>query len=125
MAKQINPKAVNNLLEQLAIQIIKFNPDATYSASSTGDDMLSAVRLTIAQYGLTRDNDLGDIVLFRDNFEKTISKRYGVKFDYCIGEDLGVKYRKKRVPKLTQVKSGILDLLIGELNTIRVVLEAA
>ena len=125
MSKQIDPKAFNKLLEQLAIQIIKFNPDATYSADSTGGDMRTVVQMAIEHYGLTRGNHLKDRVLFRDKFEKAITKRCGVKFSYNVGEDLEVKYQKKRVPKLIQVKSGILDLLIAELNTTRVVLEAA
>ena len=117
MTNQINPKAVNKLLQDLAIQMIKRHPDANYSASSTNGDMELAVDMAIEHYGLTLDHR-NDLLLFRQNFEKTITKKHGVKFTYQQYEDLKDKYQKRRVPKLTQVKSGILDLMIGNISKI-------
>lgn len=117
MKKQINPKAVNKLLEGLAIEIIKHHPEANYSADSTNGDMRLAVDMAIEHYSLTLDHR-NDLLLFRQNFEKTITKKHGVKFTYQEGEDLEVKYQKRRVPKLTQVKSGILDLMIGNISKV-------
>ncbi len=124
MSKQIDQRQFNKLLEQLAIQTIKFNPDANYSASSTGDDMALAVDMAIDHYGVDRSH-LQDMLLFRQKFERAISKRYGVKFTYTSDEDLAVKYQKRRVPKLTQVKSGILDLMIAQVNTTVIQIKSA
>ena len=115
----INPKALNKLLDEATLALIKYNPEATYSASSTGTDMRDFTRMAIAHYGVTRAN-LKDLVEFRDKFEKAIRKRYGVKFTNTIGEDLAKKYARKRVPQKVQVKSGMLDLMIGEVNTTRI-----
>ena len=117
MSNTINPKAVNKLLEGLAIEIIKRHTNANYSADSTNGDMALAVDMAIEHYGLNLDHR-NDLMIFRENFEKTIAKKHGVKFTYEPGEDLEVKYRKKRVPKLTQVKSGILDLMIGKVSMV-------
>jgi hypothetical protein len=117
MKSTINPKAVNKVLEGLAIEIIKRHPNANYSADSTNGDMALAVDMAIEHYGLNLDHR-NDLKIFRENFEKAIAKKYGVKFTYEPGEDLEVKYQKRRVPKLTQVKSGILDLMIGNVSVV-------
>ena len=117
MKNTINPKAVNKLLEGLAIEIIKRHTNANYSADSANGDMDLAVNMAIEHYNLGLEHR-NDLKIFRENFEKAIAKKYGVKFTYEPGEDLEVKYRKKRVPKLTQVKSGILDLMICKVSQV-------
>lgn len=117
MAK-LDLTSTNKLLNEAARAVIKYNPSATYSAESTGTDMGDFVRMAIQHYGLTRAEHLQDLLVFRQAFEREIAKQYKVKFTYTLGEDLAVKYRRRKVPQLTQVKSGLLDLLIGELNTI-------
>jgi len=116
-ARKIDPKALNKLLDESAEVLIKFNLDANYEASSTGNDMRDFVREAIKHYKLTRANDLGQLVKFRAAFEKLIAKKYGVKFTNLPYEDIQAKYISSGVPQKTQVKSGFLDLLIGELNT--------
>lgn len=74
----------------------------------------------IKHYGLNRKQHLQDLLIYRQKFEKAITKRYGVKFTYQLNEDVQTKYNVKRVPQHIQVQSGILDLLIGRLNTIHV-----
>lgn len=117
---KLNVEGTNKLLNEVTKTLIQWHPNATYSAESTGTDMRDFVRMTIKHYGLTRSEHLQDLLLFRQSFERAIAKRYKVKFTYSLGEDLEVKYRKKKVPQAIQIKSGVLDLLIGELNTVRI-----
>jgi hypothetical protein len=115
---KLDPISTNKLLNQATQVLVKFNPNANYRAESTGTDMRDFVRLTIKEYNLTRDEHLQDLLLFRRAFEKQIRKKYGVKFTYKFNEDVELKYRKRGVPQLIQVKSGILDLIIGELHAV-------
>ena len=108
------------LLSEASKQIILFHPNANYSASSTGGDMSYLVEQAIKHYGLNRKQHLQDLLIYRQKFEKAITERYGVKFTYQLNEDVQTKYNVKRVPQHIQVQSGILDLLIGRLNTIRI-----
>ena len=107
------------LLSEASKQIILFHPNANYSASRTGGDMSYFVEEAIKHYGLNRKQHLQDFLIYRQKFEKTIAKRYGVKFTYNLNEDVQAKYNLKRVPQHLQVQSGILDLFIGQLSTIR------
>ena len=113
-------RGTQKLLSEASKQIIRFNPNANYSAKSTNNDMSYFVNQAIAHYELSRKHHLQDLLIYRQKFEKAISKKYGVKFTYKLNEDLEVKYKRKGVPQHIQVQSGILDLLIGRLNTIRV-----
>ena len=76
------------------------------------------VEEAIKHYGLNRKQHLQDFLIYRQKFEKAITKRYGVKFTYNLNEDVQAKYNLKCVPQHIQVQSGILDLFIGQLNTI-------
>ena len=118
--KNLSPKGVQKLLKEASKLIIKFNPGASYSATSTEGDMGNSARTVIEHYGLTREEHLNDLLRFRMMFEAAISKKYGVIFTYKSNEDLADKYRKKRVPQNIQVQSGLLDCIIAELNIIRV-----
>jgi len=115
--KNLTSNNVSNMLTETSKLIIMNHPKATYSVSSTNDNMLQFARMIVKVNGLTRNEHFGDLLDYRVAFEKSITKKHRVKFTYKMGEDLAVKYRKKRVPQLTQVKSGLLDILIGELNT--------
>jgi len=119
MAK-INPAGLDKMLTAAAQTVVNYNPEANYSASSTGSDMLSFVRTAIVHYGFNREEHFEDLLVYRESFEKKITKKYRVKFTYNTNEDLEAKYKKRKVPQLIQVKSGILDLLIGELNVVRI-----
>jgi hypothetical protein len=118
--KNLSPKGVQKLLIEASKLIIKCNPDASYSATSTEGVMGYIAMTTIEHYGLTRKEHLNDLLKFRMVFEAAISKKYGVKFTYKSNEDLANKYRKKRVPQNIQVQSGLLDCIIGELITVRI-----
>jgi len=111
---------IKELLSVGSKQIIHFHPNANYSALSTGTDMGYFVDEAIKKFGFNRTQHLQDFLIYRQKFEKAIAKRYGVKFTYKLNEDLQAKYKFKRVPQHIQVQSGILDLLIGRLNTIRI-----
>jgi hypothetical protein len=81
-------------------------------------------RLFITVFNLTH-TDVFEFIKIRDRFEKGITKRYGVNYTYESGERAGVKMRAKKVPQHTRVTSGLLDLIIAELNTIRIELKVA
>lgn len=118
--KKLSLYGTKKLLSEASKQVIHFHPNANYSASSTGGDMNYFVEEAIKHYGLNRKQHLQDLLIYRQKFEKAITKRYGVKFTYQLNEDVQTKYNVKRVPQHIQVQSGILDLLIGRLNTIHV-----
>ncbi len=118
--KKLCLDGTKKLLSRASKLIIHFHPNANYSASSTEGDMSYFVEEAIKHYGLNRKQHLQDLLIYRQKFEKAITKRYGVKFTYKLNEDLQAKYKFKRVPQHIQVQSGILDLLIGRLNTIRI-----
>ena len=109
--KQLNPNGFNQVLEELAIEVIKNNPDATYST-----DEIVAVVDNLLEKSSLKYSHLNELCAFREVFEQRITKKYGVKFSNTFAEDVESKYKKRRVPKLTQVKSGILDALIGKIH---------
>jgi len=117
MKNKICVRGTQNLLSAASKQIIQFHPNASYSASSTNNEMSIFVNEVIAKNKLNRKDHLKDLLIFRQKFEKAISKKYGVKFSYQTNENLEEKYKRQHVPQNIKVQSGILDLIIGRLNT--------
>ena len=115
--KNLSKDNVTKMLNATSKLIMMNHPEANYSSSSTNDNMQQFARMIIKVNNLTRNEHFRDLLEYRVKFEKTITKKHRVKFTYNTGEDLAVKYSKKRVPQLTQVMSGLLDMIVGELNT--------
>ena len=120
----INQTETLRMYKLLATKIVERNSNADYEASSCGDDMTSAVIAIIENYNLSR-NHVKYFVQLRHVFEKAITKQYKVKYKYTSGENAGVLMRKRNVPRITRIMSGLLDLTIGNLNTIQINIKQA
>jgi len=101
----------NELLLEVSKLIEQFHPTANISSLSIACDMGYCVDEVIRNCGLNRKQHLKDLLIYSQKFKKAIRKKYG--FEY-----LKAKYNFKPVPQNIQVQRGILDLLIGRLNTI-------
>ncbi|CAB4153520.1 hypothetical protein UFOVP635_5 [uncultured Caudovirales phage] len=114
----INQQETLSMLKILASALRDSDKNADYEASSC-EDMRPAVSAVIQHYNLTRDH-VKDFVQLRHNFEKAITKQYKVKYKYTMGEQAGVLMRKRNVPQITRIMSGMLDSLIGRLGIIQI-----
>lgn len=100
---------LNQGLDQLTEAIMnKYGKDADYECDQWKDD----IDYCMAILPLVEAENHDDVVLYRHFFEKGITKHWKVKFRYTIGEEVGPKLRKKKVPQHIRVKSGILDYLV-------------
>ena len=114
----INQTETLRMLKVVATTMRDADSNADYEASSSAD-MIPAVRAVIQHFKLNRDN-VKDFVQLRHVFEKAITKQYRVKYKYTSNERAGVLMRKRKVPQVTRIMSGMLDLIIGELNIVRI-----
>ena len=114
----INQTETLRMFKAVASAMRDDDSNADYEASSTAL-MTPAVKAIIQNFKLTRD-DVNDFVKLRHVFEKAITKRYKVKYKYTSDECAGVLMRKRKVPQVTRIMSGLLDLTIAELNIVRI-----
>jgi len=108
----------NELLLEVSKLIEQFHPTANISSLSIACDMGYCVDEVIRNCGLNRKQHLKDLLIYSQKFKKAIRKKYGFEYAHLMHEDLKAKYNFKPVPQNIQVQRGILDLLIGRLNTI-------
>lgn len=114
----INQTETLRMLKVVATTLRDADSNADYEASSTAD-MTPAVKAIIQHFKLSR-TDVKDFVQLRHIFEKAITKQYRVKYKYTSDELAGVLMRKSKVPQVTRIMSGMLDLTIAELNIVRI-----
>lgn len=114
----INQTETLRMFKQLATIIVEADKNADYEESSC-DNMSPAVTAIIEHFNLTRSHT-SDFVKLRHDFERAITKRYKVKYKYTLSEAAGQLMRKRNVPQITRIMSGMLDLTIARLNTIQI-----
>jgi len=115
MAKQISTKALDSILNRSALLAIEYNSNAGYDVDAT-PEIKQCVFAMVKHYGITAD-ELEQLVAYRHRFEKTLAKRYRIKFTNNMFEDVEAKLNKTKAPQYIKVKCGMLDFLIGYLNT--------
>ena len=108
--RTINPA----FIDKIALTIIQHNSNAGYNVDNT-PEIKSAVIAIIRNKGLDTTN-LNDILVYREKFEKTVSKRFKIKYTYTLDEDIEVKLNASKATQFIKVKSGLIDFLIGRLG---------
>lgn len=117
--KQPNEIAVIDSFVKLAGVMLAYDKKQDYNLT---DNMAEAAAQVISSQGLTQDH-LQAMLVIRENFERSIDKRYKVKRAtgaMAFAQDMEAELKRKKVPVVFRIVNGLLDTVIGSLMTHRV-----
>lgn len=109
--------SLENLLACFTKMLLSANPSQVYYQT----DISRSMATLITDAYLSNGGGLQDLLVFRENFEKGLKKKYGVKLAtglsaFCPSNDPEKLHIKAGVPQFERVMSGLLDSWISQVG---------